>query len=599
MGKSGDIGVLVWLVLSLALAGCGRNGTSDPSCRDATCHVPTLSEIDSLMWQRPDTALTVLVGYLTNDTVPAITPEGRFAEHYAQLLASELLYKNDCVQTNRSELLSAVDYFDSLLTRSDNLAFLAARAHYIKGVGSYERDSVVDACREYLQALEIMEDRFDEKDLVGHKARFMALTYTHLCGLFSDQYLHEQAIHFGKESLAYYHKYNTPNWHVSWVLEEIGIHNEMMAQLDSAEYYYQSAIDILEDTVILMYRDITAHLICLEYKKDNRHFDTAIKGLHLLLRDSESDGERLMRIMYIGELYFYEQKYDSARVYLDKVFRESSVVEVRRQAAEWLVEIGKDADEYAYYLVPFANQEENKSEIKTQLTEAYKAFGQNRMEREHQKERKRQTIWVLAVIVGLLFVLSVVYLLYFMKKRNNRDLEKLIESERQAHKIQQAALAGRLKRSNAALKEQRDAKHTITHSSSSSNPKCVANSFMEEPVCQHILAVCNNPKNPMKSTVPASQYSAIALNDMQKAQLKNAADHHYGPLFKKLKEQYSELNEKDLLYCYLSLLGLSNVQISILLQYSMSTIGDREKRLKRILGSKDRVAVTLLGLSTN
>ena len=103
-------------------------------------------------------------------------------------LASELLYKTDCEQTNREDLLLAVDYFDSLRACSDDLAFLDARAHYIKGVGSYERDSVVDACREYLQALEVMEDWFDEKELTGHKARFMALTYNRLGEMFSGQF---------------------------------------------------------------------------------------------------------------------------------------------------------------------------------------------------------------------------------------------------------------------------------------------------------------------------------------------------------------------------------------------------------------------------
>ena len=108
-----------------------------------------------------------------------------------------------------------MDYFDSLRACSDDLAFLDARSHYIKGVGSYERDSVVDACREYLQALEVMEDRFDEKDLVGHKARFMALTCTHLCVLYRNQYLHEQAISFGKLSLPYYESVLSTSWHLA------------------------------------------------------------------------------------------------------------------------------------------------------------------------------------------------------------------------------------------------------------------------------------------------------------------------------------------------------------------------------------------------
>ena len=86
---------------------------------------------------------------------------------------------------------------------SPTTVFLAARAHYINGVGYYENDSAVPACHEYLKALEIMEGRFEEKEMVGEKAKFLALTYTHLMGLFSDFYLHEQAIHFAKYSIPY------------------------------------------------------------------------------------------------------------------------------------------------------------------------------------------------------------------------------------------------------------------------------------------------------------------------------------------------------------------------------------------------------------
>ena len=70
------------------------------------------------MWNRPDSAFALLQEHFEPDSP------------YAQLLLSELLYKNDLAQTNRSELLRIVDRFDST-------PFLSARAHYINGVGYY------------------------------------------------------------------------------------------------------------------------------------------------------------------------------------------------------------------------------------------------------------------------------------------------------------------------------------------------------------------------------------------------------------------------------------------------------------------------------
>ena len=101
---------------------------------------PALASVDSLMWQQPDSALTRLIPWF--DTEPAT----EYDRHYAHLLLAELLYKNDCEQTNRKELRLSVDYFDSLAEGRDasaTMVFLDARAHYMNGVGYYERDSVV------------------------------------------------------------------------------------------------------------------------------------------------------------------------------------------------------------------------------------------------------------------------------------------------------------------------------------------------------------------------------------------------------------------------------------------------------------------------
>ena len=195
-----------------------RHGTSLQTITPS----PVLSSVDSLMWVQPDSALACLLPYFDTCCRDAARQVSTvYDRHYAHLLLAELLYKNDYAQTNRAELLDAVGYFDSLTftlndhssprrliaggnplspTQNDQLFFLSARAHYINGVGYYEHDSVVPACKEYLTALEVMEGYFEEEELVGKKAKFMALTHSHLAELFSNMYLHEQALYFGKLS---------------------------------------------------------------------------------------------------------------------------------------------------------------------------------------------------------------------------------------------------------------------------------------------------------------------------------------------------------------------------------------------------------------
>ena len=177
---------------------------------------PELQSIDTQMWRHPDSALARLLPWFDTccrDAARHVSTASTCNRHYANLLLSELLYKNDYPQTNRRELQQAVAYFDSISQvpepvegPSNRIAFLDARAHYINGVGYYENDSAVEACKEYMKALEVMGDRFGEKELMGKMVQFVALTYTRLSMLFSDMYLHEQAIYFAQVSISYYHK---------------------------------------------------------------------------------------------------------------------------------------------------------------------------------------------------------------------------------------------------------------------------------------------------------------------------------------------------------------------------------------------------------
>ena len=593
--------LMVWACLTACTHGVveTRHGTS---LRTATPS-PALSSVDSLMWVQPDSALACLLPYFDTCCRDGVHTVSTYNRHYAHLLLSELLYKNDYAQTNRAELLDAVVYFDSLCDAarhvSTNIAFLDARAHYINGVGFYEHDSVVPACQEYMKALEVMEERYGEKDLVGEKAKFMAYTYTRLTDLFSDHYLHEQTIWFARQSLFYYHKQNEPSWYSARMLEEIGAQYNMMRQIDSAEYYYHMATDALHDTAVLLHRDIAAHLIYLDYNKGISDVNTSIRMLQQLSMRSESDREMHSYLMYIGDILYREQNYDSAWLYLNKVFQKTSAVGLKKQAAEWLVSVCKDYNrdslilEYAEYLVPFANLEENQSMIKSELTELYNSYWKTKSNFYHRLELKK----VSAIVIGLIAILLTISILLYINRQKKQKLESLIQTERYEHEIQQAALAGRLKRSNVALKLYKRENRSIRPSADIAEKG--ADNYEEEPICRHLVSVCYDEKNPIKSTVPISAYAPIALTNKQKMQLKDAAWRHYGRIFKVMEQQHPQLKEKDFIYCYLCLLGLDNIQIAALLQNSVSTIWEREKRLQRLFGCNDKIAILLQGLITN
>ena len=553
------------ILIIVTMVSCLRHATET-----AYAPSPRLVAIDTLMQTRPDSALTLLLDSTMDDP-------------YYQLLFAEALYKNYYDQINRSELLDAMSYFDSI-----NDPFLSARCHYMNGVGYYEMDSVVPACAEYMKALEIMEEHFPKKELVGYKAKFMALAYTHLCALFSDQYLHDPAIYFGKQSLIYYLKFKAEPWHIAWTLDEIGTQYYLINLLDSASYYFNAAAAFVLDTNSLTYRDVSSVQAYLLYN-NTKETDSSLKVLRHLCIRAQSKQEQLSRCAVIGKIFYVEKIYDSAAYYLNPVFHESQNVPLKKQAAEWLVDIcecqGENSEEYINYLIPFTNQEENKSEIKSQLTELYKTFNQNNLERSYHLEKNNLMKRIMIIVLILLSVLLLVLFIYWKKKK---CFEKQIIEERFAHEIKQKAISNRLKKSNHQL---RNLKELVRYQEESfvSNNSDLGVSFLDEPVCKQILMVCNDPKYPIKSTIPVSTYSSIALTTTQKAQLKQAVNRHYGALFEKLKKEYPKLNEKDLIYCRLCLLGLNNVQIAALLQNTTSTIWDREKKLQKIFNKTESV----------
>ena len=318
-------------------------------------------------------------------------------------------------------------------------------------------------------------------------------------------------------------------------------------------------------------------------------YPEAAKRLHQLLKSSESERENQVRYQYIGEIFYHEKMYDSAWIYLNEGFKNTSVVGLKRQAAEWLVEIHKDKGEsmraqfYADYLVPFANLNENQSFKKSQLTEIYQDYEQRRREGLHLSQVEKNHRRAALVMEVFVACIALVALLYFMKS-------KQLITERHEHKMKYSALVGQLKQSHADLRKERE-----TKAKASIDLQKHSDKYEDEPVCRHILSVCNNEKNPIKSTVSISAYNKLALNRAQEAQLKDAANRHYGQLFVFLKANYPELTRKDYLYFYLCLLGLDNPQIAVMTQHSYRTIWEREKRLQRIFNTDDKISVVLHG----
>ena len=438
-----------------------------PSPRDTSMASPSLSAIDSLMWEQPDSALRLINEFVSSQEANNMD---EFNWHYSQLLIAELLYKNHDKQDNRSDLQRAVDYFDS-----NDDAFLSARAHYMNGVGYYEQDSVVEACAEYLKTVEIMETHFPHMETSRgtckptHGPRFMSLTYSRLGELLSHQFMQEPAIACLKKSLAFDDiEPGTPNNH-STLLLFVGTQYYKLGQCDSAAYYLDEALSQLSDTNNMVFRDLVSIKALLDYDV-RHHVEAPIKDLKRMIAQASDDSERLGRYTSLGVIYCVEGQYDSALFYLTPVFENSDNTVRKRAVSSYLRVIYQTlgdslkADQYAVFIADHQRSEGESNAQVSKLNELFQRHLQWEQDRAKEDEHQRVTrrsCWIWTSVVGLLLLVAIAIVvarrgygerLRLQQEEANKQLKLQQEESDKQLKIQQEESSKQLEAAQNALK---------------------------------------------------------------------------------------------------------------------------------------------------
>ncbi len=642
---------------------CGRQDARLMEGNGSSAHA-ALAEIDSLMWRRADSAFVLLQEFVVS---PEVEELDTFDGHYCQVLISELLYKNDCEQTNREDLLFAVDYFDSLsadmhgVSLQERNVFLDARAHYIYGVGYYERGDVVQACAEYLKALRVMEEQFEEKELVGKKAQFMAYICSRLGEMFSDQLLAEPAITCYKQALFYCRREPTSIYGIPVLLYNLGIQYDIANQKDSAAFYYDEALANMPDFDNLHYRDLMANKAIFAFYNLDYSSDSIIKSLKHLVALSADEEEKTTRLLTLGNILFDDKQYDSSRVYLETVFEQQEDLESKMIAAENLRDIYQikgdsiKAQKYASFLAGFTMSEIEKKKDVSKINEMFKNYLTQKQEKHAEEEREKAIKRVINIIIPIAVVVALVIFIV-LKHRSKKllkeqqekagrmlgeterqhkdelrrrqveaekqleDKEKhyqseletkeaearkeleekdkqhaeVLEAERQTHRMEQAAIAGRLKRRNQELRELKDQIKQMDDWAAKTE---VAASFDEEPICRLIMDRVNEGQ--FKSKIDYIIYKDSALDKQQLLDLRLAVDRHFGQFTARLKKAYPELTNSDLDYCCLYLLGLTDADIAALMQRTYNTVFERNGKMRKIFGSETPLPITLMGMAND
>ena len=515
------------------------------------------------MQSSPDSALQMLLSFRAEQGTPSdINP------HYQALLTSEALYKTYNPQSDIAALQSATHYFDSLASchpDNDDVIMLSARSHYMNGAIFYENDSVVEACKEYLNTIEIMENHFNEKELVGYKAKFMTLIYNRLVDLFSNQFMMEPAIYCGKKAMFFCTIETTSKYGLANIIYHIGKNYDILGQIDSAYYYYHKAIEQLPDSNNYIYRDIASNMAVLSYDAD-RNAEQSIDDFKIALARTDNEKEKLSRYIGIGYIYYNESNYDSAFLYLKYVFDHTSDKVLKLSTAGYLQNIYRsindydEADKYSKLIAQNAlSKYDNMMDVSI-LNKLFDSYLEQLKYKQQYHNKKKTIYFIVAVSVIITFI---IILLIHLKNKKIKDTNRKYNKEKtKAIKLEKEIVR---KRSTTEL-----------------HIEC----FLNEPVCRKINnTICDIPASARSNY---SNYTYLKLDEVTIIELGEAVTKHFPNLKTRLISNDIKLKKDDLLLCYLYLLGLNNSQIALLRQCNFATVCRQANRLKKsFTGCKD------------
>ncbi len=603
------LNVISLLFLLLLFSYCGKEGKQQFEPQGSSAHT-ALAEIDSLMWRQPDSAFDLLLQFVGSPEADGLDT---YNGHYCQLLISELLYKNDCEQTNREDLQKAVTYFDSIMQVPEPVegpsfkrnVFLTARAHYITGVGYYERDSLVEACAEYLKALETMEEHYEEQELVGKKAQFMTYIYNRLGDMFYKQFMIEPAIVCYKHSYGFSVISPISQYSISNALLRIGSQYDMKGEKDSANYYYSLALAEMPDSTNIYFRDIVSTKALLSYQLTHQAEAplACLKQMAVLAGDDE---ERMTRYLLVGNIYFEEGLYDSALFYLEPVLENKENRYLQIQVANYLRTIydslgnREKAEECMHYLALRNEKGAENSALVSQLSEMFKAHMSQKQEKEAGAKRKLAVKKTLDVVVPIAVALALAIIVMAklrskkLLRQQQEEAERKLDVTEQQHRMEQAAISGRLKRSNQEVRELKDQIKKMDDLTAKTE---MATSFNEEPICRLIMERVHEGQ--FKSKIDCELYKTYALDKQQMLDLRMAADRHFSQFTLRLRKAYPKLTSIDIDYCCLYLLNLTYADVSALMQRAYNTVVERDGKIQKIIGSEKPLPVLLMDIAQN
>lgn len=282
---------LFLFVLIFSLAACHSVANRDDLLLDRA---------DSLMQEYPDSALSLLETFSFSQKVSS-AQSARYA-----LLLTQAHDKNYIPHTDDSLIRIAVDYYDSI---GEDVG-LRAKAHYYWGRVQQERKKIPSCAREYLLAISLAE-KAEEKNI-------SYLAYANLGFVFYMADFNDKADSCFRQAELLAVQFND-SARLAWVLAETG--ENCMAKGEAfypvAKQYLDRALVIAKVTGNKSVEGIASSSLSTYYSlhQDGR---SAVEFAKRCIALSGNDSTYYGAYLSVGDGYYQLGQYDSAKVYLQK-----------------------------------------------------------------------------------------------------------------------------------------------------------------------------------------------------------------------------------------------------------------------------------------
>lgn len=510
------------------------------------------------------------------------------------ILFAEAQFKNQYKQSNDKDVEQATKFYDSLFNiykKDKDLSFQTARAHYYKAVGEMEEDNIVESCEDYLTSLKIMKNCFKSKDLDYEKNRFIALIYTRLGTLYSDEYYFDIALDYYHNSYLFF-KYISDTTSYLYSSARIGKSYQSINEMENAKFWYKNTISEASDKNHV-YSDYAKRGLAQIYF-DGGEVDASVNIVKELI-DITDDDDKYAYEHTMAEMYLKLNQHDSALYYAKQSFLHGNK-STKLVSAKMIYEIYKslanaDMDESSFMDNKVHPKGRDNTDIKIHMASLYDEY-----KSDSTKIRRYITIIISSLIFIVVLTLSFLRIINITKRIHQETLDKKDEIIKD-NEWRLSLIEGKIKSSNEELRQKdeiiknQETEIANIKSKIDSQNKADLEAYYNSDICVEIF---KRIKELETRNLKASELTALNGNEL--VLLLRSADYNLNNFITRLSNKYPELKKDDFYCICLIILNIDKSFIQYFLNKNQSSIWRRFDKIRKIMdiGMNESLIISLI-----